>query len=45
MIHWAELEGCPTRKEIVGGLIDSNDDIKLAVWDGTSWGNPLALAL
>ena len=38
-IHWVELEGCPTRTELVGGVIDSNDDIKLAVWDGTSWGN------
>ncbi len=38
-ISWAELEGCPIRKEIVGGMLDSNDDINLAVWDGTSWGN------
>jgi hypothetical protein len=39
MIHWAELEGCPTRKELVGGVIDSNDDITLIVWDGTAWDN------
>ncbi|MGD8992591.1 MAG: hypothetical protein PVI00_14135, partial [Desulfobacterales bacterium] len=38
-VHWTELEGCPIRKEIVAGVLDSNDDIKLAVWDGTSWGN------
>jgi hypothetical protein len=42
MIHWAELEGCPTRKELVGGVIDSNDDIQMTVWDGTAWGNQLA---
>jgi hypothetical protein len=43
MIHWAELEGCPTRKELIGGVIDSNDDIQMTVWDGTAWGNQLAL--
>jgi hypothetical protein len=38
-IQWVELEGCPIRTELVGGVIDGDDDIKLAVWDGTSWGN------
>ncbi|MGD9245284.1 MAG: hypothetical protein PVH36_10155, partial [Desulfobacterales bacterium] len=39
-IHWAVLKGCPVRKEIVGGVIDSNDDITFMVWKGTSpWGN------
>ncbi|MGD8262131.1 MAG: hypothetical protein PVG70_03285 [Desulfobacterales bacterium] len=44
MIHWAELEGCPIRKEIVAGLIDSNDDIQFMVWDGTAWGYQLSFA-
>jgi hypothetical protein len=38
-IQWVELEGCPIRTELVGGVIDGDDDIKLAVWDGISWGN------
>ena len=38
-VHWTVLEGCPIRKEIVGGMLDGNDDINLVVWDGTSWGN------
>ena len=39
-LTWVKMEGCPTRKEIIMGTIDGNDDINLAVWDGTSWGNP-----
>jgi len=38
-IYWTELEGCPTRKEIVVGILDGNHDISLAVWDGTVWAN------
>ena len=38
-VCWAELEGCPVRKELVAGVIDSNSDIKLSVWNGSSWGN------
>jgi hypothetical protein len=38
-VHWTELEGCPIRKEIVVGVLDNNDNITLAVWDGASWGN------
>ena len=34
-----ELEGCPIRKEVVAGVLDSNDDINLAVWKGAAWGN------
>jgi hypothetical protein len=39
-VYWVEMEGCPVRKEIIMGTIDGQDDINLAVWDGTSWGNP-----
>jgi len=38
-VYWAELEGCPVRKELVAGVIDSNSDIKLSVWNGSTWGN------
>jgi photosystem II stability/assembly factor-like uncharacterized protein/Tfp pilus assembly protein PilX len=43
-ITWAELEGCPIRKEIVGGVIDSNNNIKLTVWEGTGWANQHTLS-
>jgi Tfp pilus assembly protein PilX len=39
MVHWAEMEGCPIRKEAVAGFLDGNDDISLIVWDGTGWVN------
>jgi hypothetical protein len=39
-VNWVEMEGCPVRKEIIMATIDGQDDINLAVWDGTSWGNP-----
>ena len=38
-VYWLELAGCPVRKEIVMGTMDEENDINLAVWDGTSWGN------
>jgi hypothetical protein len=38
-ITWVEVEGCPIRKEFVGGIIDTNNNITLAVWNGTDWGN------
>ena len=38
-VHWMVLQGCPQRKEMIMGTLDSANDINLAVWDGTSWGN------
>ena len=37
--QWIVLRGCPVRKEIIMGTLDSAEDMNLAVWDGTSWGN------
>lgn len=33
------LKGCPIRKELIMGTLDSANDINFAVWDGTTWGN------
>lgn len=38
---WIRIEGCPLRKEILMGTIDGSDDLNLAVWNGTTWGNQL----
>jgi hypothetical protein len=37
--QWVVLKGCPTRKEILMGTLDSTYHIKLAVWDGSTWGD------
>jgi hypothetical protein len=37
--RWVELEGHPFSDELVAGFLDSGDDIELAVWDGSAWGN------
>ena len=37
--QWIVLKGCPRRKEIIMGTLDGAEDINLAVWDGTTWGN------
>lgn len=33
------LKGCPIRKEVIMGTLDTAMDINFAVWDGTTWGN------
>ncbi len=38
-LKWVEVEGCPFRNEFVMGTIDEDNDIDVAVWDGTGWGN------
>lgn len=38
-IYWLELEGCPIRKELVAGIIDGVDEVKVAVYNGRTWGN------
>ena len=38
-VHWTVLEGCPIRKELLAGVIDSIGEIKVAVYDGTTWVN------
>jgi len=35
--QWMVLKGCPIRKEMIMGTLDSADDINFAVWDGTAW--------
>ena len=37
--QWIVLRGCPVRTEIIMGTIDGAQDMNLAVWDGSSWGN------
>jgi hypothetical protein len=39
IIYWLELEGCPIRKELVAGIIDGDNEVKVAVYDGAAWGN------
>ncbi|MFH1490275.1 MAG: hypothetical protein ABII06_15325 [Pseudomonadota bacterium] len=34
---WLVLQGSPKKKEIIMGTLDAENDINLAVWDGTSW--------
>ena len=43
-VTWVEVEGCPVRKEIIMGTINDTNDINLAVWDGSSWGNSLTFS-
>ncbi len=43
--YWMDLEGCPLRKEMVLAAINDVNDITLAVWDGTTWGNATTLSL
>jgi hypothetical protein len=44
-IHWAVTKGCPVRKEIISGVIDSNDDITFTVWKGSSpWTNTITFS-
>jgi|GEM_PF-1970438 len=38
---WIELEACPVRSEVLMGALGDDDDINLAVWDGTAWGNQI----
>jgi len=38
-VQWMVLKGCPIRKEVIMGTLDKDNDINLAVWSGTSWGN------
>ena len=40
---WIELAACPLRTEMIMGALDDDDDINLAVWDGTAWGNQIEL--
>ena len=37
--QWVVLKGCPIKKEMIMGTLDSADDINFAVWDGASWGD------
>lgn len=41
LVSWLELAGCLVRREFVLGTLDGANDIDLAVWDGTSWGNQM----
>lgn len=43
-VWWMELEGSPIRREVVMGTLDDNSSIRLAVWDGSSWGNERTFA-
>jgi len=43
-VNWLELEGCGIRQEFVMATLDGANDITLAVWDGTSWGNQMEFA-
>ena len=38
-VTWMRLKGCPIKKEVIMGTVDNDNDINLAVWNGTSWGN------
>lgn len=38
-VSWMVLKGAPQKKEMIMGTLDTANDINLAVWDGTSWGN------
>lgn len=42
-VSWVELAASPlpTENEFVLGTLDAADDINLAVWSGTSWGNQM----
>ena len=38
-VQWMVLKGAPQKKEMIMGTLDAGNNINLAVWDGTSWGN------
>lgn len=38
---WLELAASPVATEMVMGALGDDDDINLAVWDGTAWGNQI----
>ena len=37
--RWIELAGKPSGKEMIMVTLDSGNDINVAVWDGSAWGN------
>jgi hypothetical protein len=38
---WVTLKGHPFKNEFVAGFTDSQSDVELGVWNGSSWGNTL----
>jgi len=36
-VTWMVLQGAPQKQEMIMGTIDSNNDINLSVWDGSTW--------
>ena len=38
-VTWVEIEHCPARDESIIGILDIADDVNLAVYDGSAWGN------
>ena len=38
---WIELAASPVATEMVMGALGDDNDINLAVWDGTAWGNQI----
>jgi len=37
--QWMVLKGNPQKKEMIMGTLDADNNIHLAVWDGTAWGH------
>ena len=40
-VRWLKLAADPASNQMILGVLDGNSDIRLIVWNGSSWGTPL----
>jgi hypothetical protein len=44
VVSWAELAGSPFDDEILMATVNGNNEVRLAVWNGASWGSEVLFA-